>query len=161
MKKIWFMLLLALPLALAGCGSDPVQDEILKYVNEEMPKLADKEEKVIKDYESITGQNYTDDQTMYDKLQGTIIPKYNEFISDLEGVEVDSKDLSNIHEGYIEAVNIQGEAFVKMTEAIEKQDSGLIAEANSMLADARKKMRTFQSDIKGLAKEHDVTFEEK
>jgi hypothetical protein len=39
-------------------------------------------------------------------LKSEIIPVYNEFIKELEEVEIETDELKKIHEDYIEAINI-------------------------------------------------------
>lgn len=158
MKKYFMTGILFLVFILSGCG-DPAQDDLLDYVNEQMPTLADDETEIVGKYAAVTGMNYTDDQTLYETLKGEIIPEYNQFIKDLEAVEIETDELRKIHEDYIEATNIQASAFLLIVTAIENQDSAMINEANQKLNTARKMMRDYNNDVKKLAKEHDVKLE--
>ncbi|WP_137790909.1 hypothetical protein [Bacillus sp. E(2018)] len=146
---------------LSGCSDDPVQEDLLHYVNEEMPDLADEETKVVGKYEAVTGVNYTDDYTLYDALKLEIIPEYNAFIQKLEAVETKTDELRKLHEDFIEATNLQASAFLLIVTAIENQDSSTINEANEKLNTARKMMRDYQNDVEKLAKKHDVKLEKK
>ncbi|MFE1242854.1 hypothetical protein ACFW35_01890 [Fictibacillus sp. NPDC058756] len=92
MKNYVLMGILCFIFILSGCG-DPVQDELLNYVNEEMRALGDKEGEIVEKYADVTGLNYTDDATLYNALKEEIIPEYNVFIKDLEAVEIDSDEL--------------------------------------------------------------------
>jgi hypothetical protein len=159
MKKYILASFLFLVFILSGCG-DPVQDDLLDYVNETMPSLGKEEMKIVGKYEDVTGPNYTDDQTLYDALKVEIIPAYNQYIEDLESVKVEKDELRKIHEDYIEAANIQASAFLTIITALENQDSGLINEANEKLNTPRKMMRDYQNAVEKLAKEHDVKLEE-
>jgi hypothetical protein len=158
MKKYIVASFLLMLFLLSGCG-DPVQDDLLDYVNEEMPSLGKEEMKIVGKYEDVTGPNYTDDQTLYDALKVEIIPAYNQYIEDLESVKIETEELRKIHEDYIEAANIQASAFLTVITALENQDSGLINEANQKLNTARKMMRDYQNAVEKLAKEHDVKLE--
>jgi hypothetical protein len=158
MKKYILASFLLLLFLLSGCG-DPVQDDLLDYVNEKMPALGKEEMKIVGKYEDVTGSNYKDDQTQYDALKVEIIPAYNEYIEDLESVKIETNELRKIHEDYIEAANIQASAFLTIVTALENQDSGLINEANQKLNTARKMMRDYQNDVEKLAKKHDVKLE--
>jgi DNA repair ATPase RecN len=158
MKKYVLVSFLLLLFLLSGCG-DPVQDDLLDYVNEKMPSLGKEEVMIIGKYEKVTGANYTDDQTLYDALKVEIIPAYNEYIEDLESVKIETDELRKIHEDYIEAANIQASAFLTIVTALENQDSGLINDANQKLNTARKMMRDYKNDVEKLAKEHDVKLE--
>ncbi|SFB19836.1 MULTISPECIES: hypothetical protein [unclassified Bacillus (in: firmicutes)] len=160
MKKS-FMIISALLLLLTGCGTTDLQEELVSYINDEMPKLGEKEEAVLSAYDSVTGANYTDDPTTYAVLKDEVIPQYTDFIDDLESVKIDSDELSALHEDYIAAANLQHSAFVLILEAIENQDLAQITEANEMLAEARKAMRKYQQDVEKLCEENDVTLEKK
>lgn len=160
-KKYGLASILMFILVLSGCDGDPVQDDLLNYVNEQMPALADDETEIVGKYADVTCMNYTDDYILYDALKLEIIPEYNEFLSDLEAVEIETDELRKIHEDYIEAANIQASAFLQIVTAIENQDSAIINEANEKLNTARKMMRDYKSDVEKLAKEHDVKLEKK
>lgn len=155
MKKIVIGSLLLL--ALTGCGKDQVQEDLLTYVNKDMKPLASLEDKAIKDYESVTGSNYKDDDTTYNKLKDVIIPEYNDFVDKVEAIKVNDSDISKVHEEYIQAANEQQSAFVTILDALEKQDTGEIAQANDKLAKGRQGMRQYEQDLSKLAKDHNVT----
>jgi hypothetical protein len=160
LKKYLFVPTLLLLFLLAGCFSNPVQDDLLVYVNEDLVKVTELEEHAVSSYESVTGVNYTDDFTLYDALINEVIPTYQEFTKELEAIEVETDEVREIHEDYIEAANLQYNAFVKILTALENQDRQLIEEANGMLDEARKMFRDFQYDAKKLAEEHNVELTE-
>ena len=156
MKRRLFVLIIPLLLMLSGCSGDPVQDDLLNYVNKEMKDVGKLESTAVSAYEGASGTNYQDDQTMYDMLMNDVIPNYSEFIKELESVKIETDEVREIHEIYIEGANIQFNAFAKIKQALENQDADLIQEANDMLADARTHIRDYQTKLNKLAKEHDV-----
>lgn len=155
MKKLGLIIIISITALLSACSS-PAQDEILNYLNEELPGIGEMEAEVINKYDSVTGDNYTDDETLYNALNEEIIPLYSDFIDELESIEIKDKDLRAIHEGYIEAVNQQSGAFNKMITALENQDAALIEEVNEILNQSRKAMRDYQYDLQEFADENDV-----
>ncbi|MDR7238451.1 hypothetical protein [Neobacillus drentensis] len=156
MKKRLFALIIPLILLLSGCSGDLVQDDLLNYVNKEMKEVGKLESTAVSAYEGVSGTNYQDDQTMYDVLMKDVIPNYSEFVKELESVKIETDEVREIHEIYIEGANIQFNAFAKIKQALENQDADLIQEANDMLADARSHIREYQTKLNKLAKEHDV-----
>ncbi|WP_413304149.1 hypothetical protein AA0X95_00370 [Bacillus sp. 1P10SD] len=158
-KGLLALILLPLIFLLSGCGGDPVHDDLLNYVNKEMKEAGKLESAAVSAYEGVSGANYTDDQTMYDALTKDIIPNYNEFIKELDSVNIETEELQDIHEIYIEGADIQFKAFTTIKQALEEQDPALIQQANDMLADARKHIRDYQNKLDKLAKEHDVKIE--
>lgn len=144
---------------LTACGSNPVQDDVITYMNESLPSVAEQELEAIGLYESVSGPNYTDDETMYYTILDEVIPKYRDFIADLEKIEIKTEELAKVHEIYIEAVNIQNSGFLTILTAIEEQDSEKINEANEKLTEARKMIREYQTKLDALAEENDVVEE--
>ncbi|MCM3568597.1 hypothetical protein [Neobacillus mesonae] len=144
---------------LSGCFGDPIQDDLVNYINNEMKDAAEYEKTAVSAYESVTGANFVDDQTLYDTLMNDVIPNYNSLIKELDKAKIETDELREIHEIYIEGADIQYNAFAKIKQALEEQDANLIQEANEMLADARKHIREYQTKLEKLAKEHDVKLE--
>lgn len=160
-KKLLRLTVIPFLFFLTACGTDPVQEDLLNYVNEEMTDAFELEALAVGAYDQVSGINYTDDYTMYDTISLTVIPNYNEFIKELNQVKIETEELRDIHEIYIEAADIQFNAFVKILSALETQEIALVEEANSMLEEARSLIREYLDAIDTLAKEHDVEFDEK
>jgi hypothetical protein len=158
-KKWILAIFLPILILLSGCSNDPVQDDLLNYVNKEMKEAGKLERAAVSAYEGVSGTNYQDDQTMYDVLNNDVIPNYNEFIKALDSVKIKTDEVREIHEIYIEGADIQFKAFAIIKQALEEQDANLIQKANDMLADARKHIRNYQTKLDKLAKEHDVDIE--
>jgi hypothetical protein len=152
----WFAILLSLLFILSGCGKDVVQEDLLNYVNNELPKIISTEKQILEDYASVTGSNYTDDETLYDKMTEAVIPNYNNYIRELEKIAPATPEVRELHEQAIDLANIQQGAFIMIVSAIEKQDSAEIAQANEKLATSRKMARDWQESLKQLAEKHDV-----
>lgn len=147
-------------LLLSGCFSDPVQDELLSYLNEDLSKITNLEASAIAAYDSVTGANYSSDQELYDVLLDEVIPTYQEFADNLEAIKLETDEVREVHEGYIEGVNLQYNAFNKIVTALEQQDRVMIEDANVMLDEARKLLRDFNHSIEKLADEHNVELTE-
>ena len=69
MKRIICILLgLLMLLSLMGCRKSEKQADLYKYIEVDMAELAKLEEKMIKSYESVTGENYASDYDTYVEL---------------------------------------------------------------------------------------------
>ena len=156
MKKALLAIVFPFILLLAGCFNDPVQDDLLNYVNKEIKPAGKLEAAAVSAYEGVSGANYTDDQTMYDALTKKVIPNYTEFIKELDSVKIETDELRKIHEIYMEGAEIQLKAFVTIKQALEEQDPALVQKANGMLADAREHIQNYKSKLNKLAKDHNV-----
>lgn len=154
MKKI--ILLLAL-VSTISC-SNPTQDELIQYINTELPKIATIEKNAVDKYDGAVGENFKDDATFYKTLNDDVIPKYKKFVEALENISKNLKDpeVIKLNETYIDAANKQFSAFTTMLAAIDAQDLNLMSQANEKLEMGRKLMRQWQLDLKTLAKKHSV-----
>jgi len=159
-KKVIKIILIPFLFLITACSTDPVQEDLLQYVNEDMTTAFELEAKAVSAYDSVSGLNYTDDWTMYDTIQTTVIPNYNEFIKELNRVKVETDEVREIHEIYIKGADIQYNAFVKILTALETQDITLVEEANAMLEEARTLIREYMNELDKLAKEHEVEWDE-
>jgi len=137
-------------------GKDPVQEELLTYVNKELPKVDKMETAVLTQYANITGENYENDEVFYTTLDGVIIPDYRAYTEKVEEIEPETPEVRAIHELLIDSVNNRYNAFVLIKAALENGDSTQIVASNEKLDKARKARRDFMFQLKDLAKKHNV-----
>jgi len=154
MKKVGLILLMVFIL-LVGC-SNPVQDDLLTYLNEDLAELYELEAEAIEKYESVTGANYTDDFVLYDALTVEIIPIYSEFASQLESIEPETEEVQQAHDTYLRAVGLYREAFDLLVIAIEEQDEVKVDQVNEKLAHASQVMDEYNALVEVVAEENDV-----
>lgn len=144
-----------LAFALCACGSDDSSSddsssdssisfnvEIISvsdmdgYTSEVIPTLAVLETEMVTAYDAISGDNYSDDQTMYDGLVDSVIPANEAPLATAEAVETSDSDVEAAHELYIQYVEANQAAFELMVTALEEADADKITEANEYLAEA-------------------------
>lgn len=157
-KGLIILFVFLITITLYGCGNDVVQEDLLNYINEELPKIVDLESTVIEGYDNVSGNNYTNDEVMYLSIRDEILPASLRLIEAAEDITPETKEVKDIHEIYISAINTQNSAFTTILSALETQDYEKISIANEKLDDSRKKMRDYTSSITELAKEHNVEF---
>jgi hypothetical protein len=145
---------------LTGCFSNPIQKDLLSYINDDIAPLASVEDKIFTDYDSVTGQNYKDDPTTFAMLMDTIIPAYNELSDKVLKIQPETPEVRELHDMYIKLTGIQKSAFVGLADAIEKQDIGLVNESNAKLDEANKLARDYQMKLQDMAKEYNIEFKE-
>jgi hypothetical protein len=160
-KNLFFNLIFLVftTLLLNGCGSDPVQDDLINYINNQVPKIVPLEAEIMDEYSSVTGENYKDDPTMLKVLQ-TLRPKCRRMLTILEEeITPKTAEVRKIHELYIDAYNNYYNAFLLIELAIEKADPAIIVKANEKLDKARKLQRDWLSDLNELKRKHNVVTE--
>ncbi|MDG2153754.1 MAG: hypothetical protein P8K10_07445 [Crocinitomicaceae bacterium] len=147
-------------IGLSSCSNE-ISDDLLDYINKYIPKIADKEAKALDLYESVRGENYTDDETMYYTIKNEVIPAYRDFIDELEPIsgKLKTAEVREVHEKYIEAANTQFTGFMLILSALENQDFNEMAKANEKLDKGKKLLREYQTELEKLCEENHVTFE--
>jgi hypothetical protein len=156
MKKLLLSLLLV---SLFVSCTVTVQDDLLNYINVELPKLADLESQATKAYASVSGENYQNDSLMYYTIQQNVIPPYEEFNSIIKTIKPSSPEVQAMHNEYVEAAKDQLEAFHLVLEAIEKQDPEIINKANEDLDKAQQLIIYWRKDLDEACKKYDVVLE--
>ncbi|WEK54231.1 MAG: hypothetical protein P0Y55_16990 [Candidatus Cohnella colombiensis] len=158
MKKV--LLSLFVLILLSACGNDPIKDDLLNYINNEVAPLGDEEDKLLTAYSNVTGDNYESDEDLYYALDEDIIPRYYKFITKLENIRPKTAEVKELHEIYVAAANNQYNAMTQVLAALEGQDYNLIAEANDKLSKGRKGVRDWQDRLSQLMKEHNIELKE-
>jgi hypothetical protein len=155
MKKLIYLPVL---LVLLQCTPDPVQQDLLNYINVEMPKVAPLESEAVEAYASISGQNYQDDSLMYFTILETVVPKYEEFYTLLKDIKPATTEVTSLHKQYVQAAADQLEAFKLIMDAIEKQDATIITQANNDLAEGRAMLKMWRADLDSACIKYNIVF---
>jgi len=144
---------------LAGC-SNPIKEDLINYINNELPKIVESENIVVSAWDSVSGANYSSDYEMYATITEIIIPTYRDFLNGLEAItlRLKTKEVRALNEKYIEAVSTANNAFVLLKNILETQDGSKIADFNERLDKERRLVREWQIEIADLCKKNGVQF---
>lgn len=147
-------------LFLSACVSE-VQDDILSYLNgDKMEELAQMEQEILADYDSLSA-SAMDDLEVATFLEESVIRPYSEFIKELEDFEINTAEVQEIHDIYIDATNYQYEGFLVIKEGLEASDIAIVEEGNEFLAEGRALIERYTNELETLADEHDIELEER
>ncbi len=145
---------------LAGCGSDPVQDDLINYINNQLPTIATLEKKVTSEFEAVKADSNTDDATFGAKLKDVIIPASNELIDKSKATVPATDEVKKVHDKYIASVTVQSEAFAILLDAATKNDEKIAKTANDKLTEAERLSKEYLADLETLKKDHGVVNKE-
>lgn len=157
MNKIIYLFSFAM---LIACGANPVQQDLINYINVEMEKVKDLESAAVEAYASVSGDNYENDSIMYAVISETVLPNYQEFFNTLSSIKPSTEEVSTLHREYVRAASDQLEAFNLILKAIENQDAQIINQANEDLDQARALLALWREDLDSACVKHNVVFEE-
>lgn len=163
-KTLLLLVFVIMAVALVACGANTngdksVHDDLLNYGNVELKKLTSLETSVGQTYESVSGENYSDDSTMLAALEDKIIPESEELVEAAENLDIESKEVQDVHDIYISATRDQHQSFETMVEALKNQNPDQITEANEKMDSARSKSADYLDELKSLAEENNVNFD--
>jgi hypothetical protein len=120
-------------------------DEYLNQIN----SLVGQESELLGRYGSVTGENYTDDLTMFNTLV-ELLPDVQKFIAEIETITPSDSNLAAIHQKFIDGWNLQAKGMTLATAALQEQDFGKMAEANEALAEGRSLLASFAKELESL-----------
>lgn len=146
--------------ALAGCGSDPVQDDLINYINNQLPAIATLEDKVTSEYQAIKKDSNADDAAFAAKLKDVIIPASDELIAKSKATVLATEEVKKLHDKYIASMTKQSEAFAILLDAAKNSDENLVKTANDKLTEAENLSKEYLADLETLKKDHDVVTKE-
>jgi len=136
--------------------ADPVQQDLLTYLNQAVPRFRAEERRVQILWDSVTGENYVDEALFAAVLEREILPPYRTFVEQIAAEQPATPELAALHNRYVEACREQLLAFELLLQAIRQDDRTLQEEARNRLAAARQAMRAWHADLTALAQTHHV-----
>jgi hypothetical protein len=135
------------------------QKAILQFINEDIYKVAEYEVVAFQSLASVSGVNYTNDQTVYRELTTITIPAYEKALNEAQGIEAGIPELEEMANRVVTATQTFYDALILEKQAIEDQDEGLINESNAKMEEYYKLVDAYHSDMKLLAEEYNVTYD--
>lgn len=125
---------------------------VIEQVNDLSRRWDDLREK------SMAGQ--VTDLEFGERLLDDFMPKTRDLVEKAEGLSVGiSKNLRDVHEDLISALNLTLQAFSEVATAIDAGDLSRITSANKLLSDGRAAERRYVQKLEDLATEYGVKFE--
>ncbi|MGD1007276.1 MAG: hypothetical protein ABR980_08620 [Ignavibacteriaceae bacterium] len=122
-------------LFLFGC-SNPVKMDLRNY-STQIKFLTEQEADVIKRWNSVSGSNFVNDGFMYQALDTYIIDNYDQFVTKLEKIQPQTKEVQDLHAMYVKGAEQQLEAFKLMKDGVEKKNKDIMNNAYKIMTDGR------------------------
>ncbi len=160
MKKLLSLTLAALmSVLLLSCGVS-LADELVSYINDDMPAILSLEEQMTASFDSITGDNFTNDADMYTEIAEVTLPAVTEMNTLATAIVPENKELSAVHSLLCEYTAKYMEAYTTLLTALESQDEALVDVANVTLEEAAALSVTYYDDLYNLAINNGIEFNE-
>ena len=154
MKKIFALLLMVVMSVtlLAGCGTDPVYEDLSNYLNVEMVE-------VNADYEKLTAEVGTwetleDDNAIKKSIEDTLLPLVNGSLEKLKDINPETEEVKAIKDKYVKVMETYKTGFEALSEGCETQDEATINAGSQKLEEAVELLDEYNKALEELAKEH-------
>ena len=129
---------------------------LVNYTNQGILMIAELEQKSLDRYASVTGENYTTDQKIYNELNDFIIPTYKRFVDGLRAITPEDADIQRVHAIYINAAELMYNGFKTKMIGIENKDEAIIMQANENIEKARGECKRWRLELIELYKKYGV-----
>ncbi|MGF2614632.1 hypothetical protein FZC84_20435 [Rossellomorea vietnamensis] len=135
------------------------QDAIITFIEEDIHAISELETVAFNSLLSVSGENYTDDQTMLEVINQNVLPAYKEAVTEARSLEAPIQEL----EKPTEQIKLTTEKFLESVqlqkEALEKQDLQVMEEANAKMMEYQAMLNEYHVMMKELADEYEITYE--
>ncbi len=135
------------------------QAAILQFINVDVAKVSSYEMEAFDSLARVSGENYTDDETMYLELVETTIPAYEKAITEANNIKVQGSELEEMKKQLVEATGTFYEALMLQKQALELQSEELMNESNQKLNEYFQLVDAYHLEIELLSKEYEIQYE--
>lgn len=136
------------------------QNAIIQFINEDIQKVAAYEIVAFKSLASVSGENYSDDHTLYTELINTTIPAYEKALEQARGIKGEIPELEEMTGQIVVATQTFYDALLLEKKALEDQDEELIQKSNDKISEYYRLVNAYHSSMKELAEKHNVTYQQ-
>ena len=154
MKKIFALLLMVIMSVtlLAGCGTDPVYEDLSNFLNVEMVEVNAEYEKLTA--EVGTWETLEDDIAIKKSIDDTLLPLVNGSLEKLKDINSETEEVKAIKDKYVKVMETYKTGFETLSEGCETQDEATINEGSQKLEEAVELLDEYNKALEELAKEH-------
>ena len=162
MKKIWISIFVIIILCSFAVSSaeENISFDLVKYVNQGILNIGEIETTALENYASVTGENYTSDENVYNALKNEVIPLYKRFYEELRQITPETDAVRKIHQLYVRGADLINEGFrVKML-GLENNDESIVLMANRKIEKGSEDVKEWKKQLLELCKKYGVAPEE-
>ena len=154
MKKILALLLMVIMSVtlLAGCGTDPVYEDLSNFLNVEMVEVNAEYEKLTA--EVGTWETLEDDIAIKKSIGDTLLPLVNGSLEKLKDINPETEEVKAIKDKYVKVMETYKTGFETLSEGCETQDEATINAGSQKLEEAVELLDEYNKALEELAKDH-------
>lgn len=141
-------------------NTEKQQDAVLKFINVDVAAVSTYEVQAFDSLASVSGGNYTDDETMYLELVETTIPAYEKAVAQAKTIDVQGEELVGMKKQIEKATETFYEGLILQRQALEQQDENLMTQSNLKLEEYFQLVDAYHADMELLSKKYDIEYKD-
>ena len=149
-------IILIIFLLFGGCANEQRAQSVVNYTNQGLLNIAELERKALESYASVTGENYTDDETLYKELKENVIPLYSRFLDGLRNINPEEEEIRRVHGIYLYGAELLLDGFKTLMFGIETNNKNIISQANEKIIKGREEVERWKLALFELYKKYGV-----
>ena len=142
------------------CATDPTTMELATYVNREILRIAELEQKALYHYASVTGENFTSVPAVVEALRERVIPLYGRFHDMLMRIRPETDEVRRIHRLFLVGSTHLLRGFEDKLIGLETGEERVVRQANRMIELGREETELWRRELMASMKEHGLREEE-
>ncbi|KZE63738.1 hypothetical protein AWM68_11525 [Fictibacillus phosphorivorans] len=135
------------------------QEAILQFINVDVARVSSYEMEAFDSLAKVSGENYTDDETMYLELVENTIPAYEKALAEVKNIEVQGQELEEMKKRLLVATETFYEAILLQKQALEQQSEELMVESNFKLEEYIQLVDAYHLELELLSLKYKVEYE--
>ena len=159
MKKltVWACILMMGLVLLTGCGSDPVADELEKFINTDMAQI--NTNMIATSDEFAKWENFKTAEELQESLNNTILPRINDSLNKITKIQLETQEVQALKAKYETMLQKLKDSCDHASTALQTNDEQGMTNANEEIKEAVALYEEYNQAAQALAKEHGVEVE--
>ncbi len=163
-KKLILLALVTLSLVtFAACGkkkeeAPTLKEDFIELVQVEIPEAEKNEIAIMTTYNNyFKNGSEIDTGVLLSDLENNIIPKYEEFLKQVQTIETDFDEVKAVKDQYYTAMDYQLKALNKVKDALKEEEADYQAEAGELLKKAEEEYDKYLAAVNDIAMQNNIT----
>lgn len=148
-----------MPSATASSAIDnTLQEELVKFVGTDLLKANQKRQDAVNIYNNYFKASSSDasQDDLFAKLTTEALPKYDEYIKDIEALTYTSKEVTELKNLYLESAKYQRDAIQQVINSITNKDETILDKAAEDISKSKEALKKYEDKLKEICEKNEI-----